>query len=64
MLWLYLQGLSLLPSCFHEDKTTLILKNLSLTGSQEKIAAELAETIIPKTPAFIGAKDLRSHELY
>ncbi|MEO5562956.1 MAG: gluconate 2-dehydrogenase subunit 3 family protein [Chitinophagaceae bacterium] len=55
-------GATLLPSCLRQDKSALSLKNLSITSSQEKMLAELTETIIPKTPAFIGAKDLRSHE--
>ena len=55
-------GAGLLPSCVQEDKSTLPLKNISLTGSQEQMLAELTETIIPKTKNFIGAKDLKAHE--
>lgn len=55
-------GASLLPSCMQQDKPAIALKNLSLTGSQEEMLAELAETIIPKTADFIGAKDLKAHE--
>ena len=55
-------GASLLPSCLGKDTTSIPLKNISLSGSQEKMLAELAETIIPKTSNFIGAKDLKAHE--
>jgi Gluconate 2-dehydrogenase subunit 3 len=56
-------GAGLLPSCMQPDKAISIpLKNISLKGSQEEMLAELAETIIPKTSHFIGAKDLRAHE--
>lgn len=54
-------GASLLPSCTATDNSSLQLKNIPLTGSQENMLAELAETIIPKTGNFIGAKDLKSH---
>jgi len=55
-------GAGLLPSCLQQDRSSIPLKNISLTGSQEGMLADLAETIIPKTKDFIGAKDLRSHE--
>ncbi len=55
-------GTSLLPACTSADKPSLQLKNLSVTGPEEKMLAELAETIIPGTSNFIGAKDLKSHE--
>lgn len=55
-------GTGLLPSCLHEDKSSFTLKNISLTGSQEQMLAELTETIIPGTKNFIGAKDLNTHE--
>jgi len=56
-------GASLLPACTTTaDESSLHLKNISLTGSQEKMLAELTETIIPKTNNFIGAKDLKAHE--
>ena len=55
-------GTGLLPSCVHEDKSTIALKNISLTGSQGQMLAELTETILPKTRNFIGAKDLKAHE--
>jgi hypothetical protein len=56
-------GASLLPACTtSSDESSLHLKNIPLTGSQENMLAELTETIIPKTSNFIGAKDLKSHE--
>ncbi|MEP7373590.1 MAG: gluconate 2-dehydrogenase subunit 3 family protein [Chitinophagaceae bacterium] len=55
-------GAALLPSCMNEDKSAIPLKNISLTGSQEKMLAELTETIIPETKDFIGANDLKAHE--
>ena len=37
-------------------------RNIPQAEAVEKMLAELAETIIPKTNNFIGAKDLKSHE--
>jgi Gluconate 2-dehydrogenase subunit 3 len=56
-------GATLLPACTNTtaDESSLQLKNIPLTGSQENMLAELAETIIPTTSNFIGAKDLKSH---
>jgi Gluconate 2-dehydrogenase subunit 3 len=55
-------GAGLLPSCVGDDKSAIILKNISITGQQEKMLVALTESIIPKTKAFIGAKDLKAHE--
>jgi hypothetical protein len=55
-------GAGLLPSCMQQDKVSIPLKNISISGSEEEMLAELAETIIPKTKNFIGAKDLKAHE--
>ena len=55
-------GAGLLPSCLHNDKVVFPLKNISVTGSQQEMLAELAEAIIPKTKDFAGAKDLKAHE--
>ena len=56
-------GTILFSSCNTEDnKSSLGLKNLSLSLPQEKLVAELSQLIIPKTNLFIGASDLRSHE--
>lgn len=55
-------GAAFLPSCLRADKASFPLKNISLTGSQERMLAMLTETIIPKTKNFIGANDLKAHE--
>jgi len=55
-------GAGLLPSCMGEDKSSIVLKNISITGSQEKMLAALTESIIPKTKDFVGANDLKAHE--
>ena len=55
-------GAGLLPSCTQEDKSSIPLKNISFTRSQEEMLIELTEAIIPKTKNFIGAKDLKAHE--
>jgi hypothetical protein len=54
-------GAALLPSCLQKDTTTIALKNISITGEQEKMLAQLSETIIPTTN-FIGAAGLKAHE--
>ena len=54
-------GAALIPSCLHEDsKAPILLKNIKVSGDQERMLAELAETIIPKTNT-PGAKDISSH---
>ena len=55
-------GAGLLPSCMQESNTSIPLKHISITGSQEQMLASLSEAIIPKTKAFIGANDLKAHE--
>ena len=55
-------GAALLPACKTADKSSILLKNLSVTGSQQSMLAELCETIVPQTNNFIGARDLKSHE--
>jgi len=55
-------GAGLLPSCVGDDKSSIVFKNISITGSQEKMLAALTEAIIPKTKNFIGASDLKAHE--
>jgi len=54
-------GSSILPSCLQQDKVIFPLRNISLTGSQEKLVTELSNTIIPKSN-FIGAADVKAHE--
>lgn len=54
-------GISLLPACLQDKgKASFLLKNIQVSGEQEKMLAELCETIIPKTST-PGAKDLSSH---
>ncbi|MGZ8557533.1 MAG: gluconate 2-dehydrogenase subunit 3 family protein [Chitinophagaceae bacterium] len=55
-------GAGLLPACMQESKSSIPLKNISVSASYQDMLAELAEAIIPKTKNFIGAKDLKSHE--
>jgi len=52
-------GASLFASC--QDKASVALKNIPLTGSQEDLLSALTETIIPSTD-FAGAKELESHK--
>ena len=54
-------GIALIPSCMQEEtKASVTLKNIPLTGEQEKMLAALTETILPKTNT-PGAKDLATH---
>ncbi|HVZ56837.1 MAG TPA: gluconate 2-dehydrogenase subunit 3 family protein [Chitinophagaceae bacterium] len=54
-------GITLLPACLHEEnKPSIALKNLPVTGDQEKMLADLAETILPRTDT-PGARDLGAH---
>ena len=55
-------GAGLLPSCMQESNSSIPLKNISVSASEEKMLAELTEVIIPNTNNFIGAKDLKAHE--
>lgn len=50
-------GAALLHGC--QDKATVTLKHIALTGSEEDMLTELTETIIPRTD-FPGAKDLKT----
>jgi len=54
-------GAALIPSCMqNKSKASIILKNLQIDNDQERLMAELTETIIPAsdTP---GAKDISAH---
>ena len=54
-------GAALLPSCLDQrSKSSLLLKNIKISGGQEQLMAELSETIIPKTNT-PGAKDVSAH---
>ncbi|MFX1706244.1 gluconate 2-dehydrogenase subunit 3 family protein [Chitinophaga sp. CC14] len=54
-------GMAILPACLqHTSRTSLTLKNIQVDGDQEKMLAELVETIIPATTT-PGAKELSAH---
>lgn len=54
-------GIALIPACMQEkSKASILLKNIKISGEQEKMLAELSETIIPKTDT-PGAKDVSAH---
>jgi len=54
-------GVSLIPACMQDKgKASFLLKNISINGEQEKMLADLSQTIIPTT-ATPGAKELQSH---
>ncbi len=54
-------GTVLLPACLqNNEKASILLKKISISADQEKMLAELAETILPKTDS-PGAKDLAAH---
>jgi hypothetical protein len=58
MIW---AGVALLPSCLHnEQKVSIPLKLIHIEPDDEKMLAELAETILPKTDT-PGAKDLSAY---
>ncbi|MDB4918206.1 gluconate 2-dehydrogenase subunit 3 family protein [Mucilaginibacter sp.] len=55
---LIIGGAVLLPSCVHQDGTSYVqLKHVNIDAEQQKLIADIAETIIPKTNT-PGAKDL------
>lgn len=55
-------GMLIVPSCMEDrTKASFLLKNYEISGEQEKLLAELAETIIPKTSS-PGAKDVYAHQ--
>ena len=58
---IFTAGAALVPSCLQErSKSSLLLKNIDISSEQEKLMAELSETIIPKTNT-PGAKDVSAH---
>lgn len=54
-------GVILLPSCGEKQSATIHLKNISLTGAQEKMLMQLTDLLIPKTN-FVGATDVMATE--
>lgn len=56
-------GVTLIPSCMQQDtsKASIPLKHLKISGTEEKLLAQLAETIIPTTNT-PGARDLYLHQ--
>jgi len=58
---LIIGGTALLPSCLHDDGTEYVqLKHINIDAGQQKLIADIAETIIPKTGT-PGARDLNLH---
>ncbi len=55
-------GVTLIPSCLQKENSTtsIHLNNLAIDGNDEKLLAELSETIIPATDT-PGAKDTYTH---
>jgi hypothetical protein len=54
-------GSALLPSCLNKtDKTSIPLKHLDIDANDEKLIAEIGETIVPAGAA-PGAKDTYTH---
>ena len=55
-------GIVLVPSCMEDrTKASFLIKNYAVSSDQEKMLAELAEAIIPKTTS-PGAKDVYAHQ--
>jgi len=53
-------GAAVLDAC--GSKEALAYRNIPLTDGQGDMLSELSEFIIPTTPDFVGAKDLKSDE--
>ncbi|RNI21781.1 gluconate 2-dehydrogenase subunit 3 family protein [Rufibacter latericius] len=61
-LLIFTGGLMLVPSCMMESsKASIKLKHLSVSGEEEKMLAELVETLIPTTDT-AGGKALGLHK--
>lgn len=58
---LFAGSIIILPSCLRNSgKTSVALKNIDITAGQEKLLAEIASTIIPRTD-IPGARETGSH---
>ena len=54
-------GMAIIPSCLSDrSKSSMLLKNLSISPANEAMQPELCEIIIPKTNT-PGAKDISAH---
>jgi hypothetical protein len=54
-------GITILPACFNQqDKASVALRNVQISAEEEKLLAEVADTIIPPTDT-PGAKELGAH---
>jgi hypothetical protein len=54
-------GTLVIPSCMNDtSQASIPLKHLKIDGTEEKLLAEISETIIPKT-GIPGAKDVYTH---
>ncbi len=54
-------GTAIMPSCVQkESKASILLRNMKISGEQEIMLAEFAETLIPAS-ATPGAKDTYAH---
>jgi hypothetical protein len=54
-------GMAIIPSCLNDrSKSSMLLKNLTISPANEAMLAELCEIIIPKTNT-PGAKDISAH---
>jgi hypothetical protein len=54
-------GVAVIPSCMNDrSEASIPLKHIKVDGDDEKLLAEVSETLIPKT-AIPGAKDTYTH---
>lgn len=54
-------GMAIIPSCLSDkSKSSILLNKIKVSADDEKMLAELCESIIPKT-ATPGAKDISAH---
>lgn len=55
-------GAAIIPACMQDDKPTITLKKIRLSGKQEKLIAALSAAIIPSSKDFYGAAEIKAHE--